>query len=167
MTLDGPHDLFVHNLQEMYYIENELVDVLAELSSDTPDEKLSSSFAEHRTATEEQARRLETVFEAVNATPEARQSATLEGLKRDREEFLELVGSNDLKTPFYLAAGIKTEQFEVTGYQSLLMLADQMDLGDEVKGPLEQNLDEEKSALRSLQTMEKGTDIKSMIQNLL
>ncbi|MFC6824704.1 ferritin-like domain-containing protein [Halopelagius fulvigenes] len=167
MALETSRDLFVYNLKEMYYIENQLVEMLDELASDTPDEKLAKGFADHRDETRRQVERLETVFREIHETPETRESGVLDGLKRDHEEFKREVASNDLKTPYHLAAGIKTERMEITGYQGLIMLANEIDFDGDVKGPLKENLDEEEDTLQTLTTMQKGSNIKKAIQNLL
>jgi ferritin-like metal-binding protein YciE len=167
MAINSPHDLFVHNLKEMYYVETQLVEMLGELASDTPNDQLSQGFSDHRTETERQVDRLRQVFEAIGEQPESVASPVLDGLVQQRQNFLSEVGNDDLKTPFYLAAGIKTEQIEITSYQSLLMLANQMDLGDDVKNPLQENLDEEQSTLRQLRTMEEGSKLKELISNLM
>lgn len=167
MALETSRDLFVYNLKEMYYIENQLVDMLDELASDTPDEKLAKGFASHRDETRQQVERLEAVFREIHETPEASESGVLDGMKQDHEEFKRQVMSNDLKTPYHLAAGIKAERMEITGYQGLIMLANEIDFEGDVKGPLKENLDEEKDTLKTLETMQKGSNIKSAIQNLL
>ncbi|SFG39271.1 Ferritin-like metal-binding protein YciE [Halopelagius inordinatus] len=167
MALETPRDLFVHNLKEMYYIENQLVDMLDELASDTPDEKLAKGFESHREETRQQVERLEAVFREIHETPDASGSGALDGMKQDHEEFKREVASDDLKTPYHLAAGIKTERMEITGYQSLITLANEIDFDGDVKGPLKENLDEEKDTLKTLTTMQKGSNIKNAIQNLL
>lgn len=167
MALETPRDLFVHNLKEMYYIENQLVDMLDELASDTPDEKLANGFESHRDETRQHVERLEAVFREIHETPDASESGALDGMKQDHEEFKREVASDDLKTPYHLAAGIKTERMEITGYQSLITLANEIDFDGDVKGPLKENLDEEEDTLKTLTTMQKGSNIKKAIQNLL
>ena len=167
MVLETSRDLFVHELKQMYYVENRLVDVLDELAVETPDEKLAEGFSSHRDETRQQVERLERVFRELGETPEEAESGVLDGLLRDREEFEREVGSDDLKTPFNLTAGIKTERVEITAYQSLITLANEIEFEGDVKGPLEANLDEEKDTLRSLETMQKGSNVKKIVQNLL
>ncbi|ELZ34853.1 hypothetical protein C474_00792 [Halogeometricum pallidum JCM 14848] len=167
MVLKTPRDLFVHELKQMYYVENRLVDVLEELAAETPDEKLAKGFSSHRDETRQQVERLERVFREIGETPEEAESGALDGLLRDHEEFKREVGSDDLKTPFNLTAGIKTERVEITAYQSLITLANEIDFEGDVKDPLEANLDEEKDTLRSLEKIQKGSSIKNVIQNLL
>lgn len=167
MALETSRDLFVHDLKQMYYVENQLVGVLDELAVETPDEKLADGFASHRDETRQQVERLERVFREIGETPEEAECGALDGLLRDREEFEREVRSDDLKTPFNLTAGIKTERMEITAYQALIMLANEIDFEGDVKGPLEANLDEEKDTLRSLETIQKGSTVKKVIQNLL
>lgn len=47
----------------------------------------------------------------------------------------------------------------MTGYESLLMLADRMEYGTSVTGPLEANLDDEESAYDELDAMTSSSEM--------
>lgn len=167
MTVDSLEDMFVYQLEEMYGIENELVDVLGELATETEADEMSQGFEEHREETREQVRRLEQVFAAVDRDPSQRASATMEGLITDHEQFSEEVTDQEMMDIFNLGAGLKTERMEITGYESLLMLARNMDLGSDVIDPLQENLDEEESTRTELKTMAGGSKVEAMLKNLV
>lgn len=63
-----------------------------------------------------------------------------------------------------MRAGTKTERFEITGYEGILLLAKKFDLDDDVTDPLEDNLSEEKSTLRELEGLSKGSKLKSILE---
>ncbi len=66
----------------------------------------------------------------------------------------------------YLNAGMMTERVEMTAYEGLTTIAEQLELGDDVKRPLESNYDEEQSAFRELETLATAKDMKSLWDRL-
>lgn len=90
----------------------------------------------------------------------------LDALVEEHEEFVEKSDNEQLHDLYDMQAGMKTERVEITAYQGLLMLAGKLDYSDEITDPLEDNLSDEKSALRELEGLSKGSKIKSMIDQL-
>lgn len=166
MTMNSPRDLFQYQLEDMYYVENQLVDVLDELARSTTDDKLSDGFTEHREETKEHVQRLEEVFRTIGEEPRERQSPVLDGLKREREQFLEENPDADVENLFSMTAAMKTERVEITGYQGLIELADRLDLGRDATSPLKENLDDEKGTLRELEGMAKGSKLTELFGKL-
>lgn len=167
MTINTLEDLFVHELEQMYYVENRLVDVLGDLVEEANNDKLSSGFSDHRDETRGHVERLEHVFAALGREPVETQSRVLDALVEEHESFVEESDDEQLHDLYDMQAGMKTERTEITTYQGLLMLAGKLDYSDEVTDPLEDNLSEEKSALRELEGLSKGSKIKSMISQLI
>ena len=65
MTVETLHGTFVYELQQAYYIETELVEVLSrhnEMDETTADDDITNAFQRHQLETAEQPRRLEDVF---------------------------------------------------------------------------------------------------------
>ena len=58
MTVSTLHDKFVYHLEEMYYVENRLLDVLDEPRTDVVDEDLQRGLERHREQTEKPFARL-------------------------------------------------------------------------------------------------------------
>ncbi len=128
--IESERDLFVRELRELYYLEQELEELRSSLAESATDEDVVEYYMAHSESTGEQIGRLETLFEAVEAEPGALESAALEGLCEDRQE---LVGDL-VETEFWRAI----ERLEITKLETLLPLADRMDLPVEVVDPLEQ-----------------------------
>lgn len=160
-------DLFLHELQGMYYTERNLVDALDEMATHVQSETLSEGFEEHMEQTEEQVNRLEQVFAAMGNDPVERESSVLNGLMQEHDELREEFRSNDLQDIFHLNIGMKIEQNEIMAYENLLMLADRMELGDNVIKPLKQNRDEEEQTLKELRRTAKGSKIKSLMDRVM
>lgn len=162
MNVETPSDLFEFQLEDMYYVENELVDVLDEAASESGDEEIRDGFEQHREETREHVERLERAFEALDRRPGERESPVLDGLVDAHEEFSDAAGSQDVTDLYLLGAGVKTERFEINAYEGLLELAEHLDLGEEVTRPLEQNLEDERETLVTLEEKTQGQKVEEI-----
>ncbi|WP_253736890.1 ferritin-like domain-containing protein [Halohasta salina] len=167
MTVETLHDKFVYELQQAYYIETQLVDVLEEMDQTTADEELSNGFQRHQRETAEQARRLEDVFEALDERPDAWQCHALDGLVEDHSEFLEdAAADDDLIDLYNVGAGVKVERLEISVYEGLLNHATELELPNEVTEPLDETLDEEEATLTELEGAMSGSTIQQLFGRL-
>ncbi|SIR81206.1 Ferritin-like metal-binding protein YciE [Haladaptatus litoreus] len=166
MQVNSLHDLFVYELQEMYDIENKLVGALNDLATETSNEDISRAFAEHREETENHVSRVEEAFNALNEIPERQDNDVVDGLINEHDKFESIATNEDVRDMFALNAGMKSERLEITGYEGLLMLADQLDFGSDVTDPLESNMSDEKDALSDLQDLAGGSKLKSLVSRL-
>ena len=67
-TLD---DLFVHQLQDVYYAENQITKALPKMIEKATDAQLSQGFKSHLAETKAQIKRLDQVFKMVDHEPKA------------------------------------------------------------------------------------------------
>ncbi|ELY66455.1 YciE/YciF ferroxidase family protein [Natronococcus jeotgali] len=166
MSITGLRDLFVYKLRQQYYVEQELVDALDEMSRNTGNDRLSQGFADHRDETRTQVQRLEDVFDALDVRPETEDMPVLDALEEERRTLERQIDDEDLLDMVYLNAGMMTERFEMTTYEGLSMLATELELSDDAQAPLESNYDEEKSAYRELNTLSTASEMKSLWDRL-
>lgn len=167
MATQSLDDMFVRQLEEMYYVEDRLVEVLGDLASDASNDKLQKGFEDHQEETREHVERIERVFDVLDRQPEKRESKVLEALVKERSEFHNETSSEELKDLFDIQAGMKTERIEMTGYQGLLTLAKKLDYSRDVAELLEDNLSAERSAFRELEGLSQGSKLKSMVGQLM
>ncbi|MBV0924878.1 ferritin-like domain-containing protein [Halomicroarcula limicola] len=151
------HDLFMHNLEDIYYAENELLDALDELESQTENEEIASAFSEHREETQGHIDRLEEAFDVLGKEPEREECEGIEGLIEEHEEFADEDPTQDVLDVHNLIAAQKTEHYEIAAYGTLAMLADRLG-EDEVGDLLHENLEEEKDALDELSSLAEEFD---------
>ncbi|QLG29713.1 ferritin-like domain-containing protein (plasmid) [Halorarum halophilum] len=163
---DTMHDLFVHELRGAYHMERRLVEILDEMAMNATNDRISTGFADHRDETRQHVERVEEAFRALGLEPEERQCAVVEALDEEREIVEEGVTDPDLLNQFYLGAGMKTERIEITTYDSLLTMADRLDLGDDVTDPLQRNRDSEDTALKELKALSTASDLKDLWDSL-
>ncbi len=146
-TLD---DVFVCQLQNLYYIESTLTDLFEEMAVATDTDELGETFDEQRDPPQNQIDRLEQVFEAVDLRPTDSRNHTLDGIVESRQDRLESTsgGSSDL---FDLETALAAERIEKRCYEELLALADRIGYSDGVVVPLTANRDEERATIQTLE----------------
>ena len=152
MSIDSTKDLFVTGLKHAYYTEQRLLDALEELEETSSNEELRSGFAEHREETEIHIDRIEDVFDQLDAEAEAEEDPVVEGMIEAHEEFMDKDPSDQAIDRFNIAAGQKSEHYEISVYGNLIPMADQLGM-DDVADTLEETLREEQDELETLSEM--------------
>ena len=152
MSIDSTEDLFVSGLKHAYYTEQRLLDALAELEETSSNEELKSGFAEHREETQTHVDRLEDVFDQLDHEAEAAEDPVIEGMIEAHEEFMSKDPSDEAIDRYNIAAGQKSEHYEIAAYGNLIPMADQLGL-DDVADMLEETLREEQDELETLSEM--------------
>lgn len=145
-TLD---DLFVHMLQDVYYAENQIVKALPKMIDKATDTQLKQAFRSHLTETQGQVERLKTVFEMHGQPVKAVTCAAMDGILEEAEEVMGDVEDAEVLDAALLASAQAVEHYEITRYGTLVAFAKQLGRGD-CAGVLQQSLDEEKAADRTL-----------------
>jgi ferritin-like metal-binding protein YciE len=148
MTTDSAHGLLVDGMQELYYAEQQLVGALEDLSEQTEDDSASQAFAEHREETQTHVSRLEQAFEAIGEQPETKEETVVDALIEEHEAFAAENGG-DVLDRYNIAAGQKTEHYEIAAYGNVTSLAGKLG-EDEAADLLEETLREEEDALDEL-----------------
>jgi ferritin-like metal-binding protein YciE len=157
MTVSSLRDLFVHDLEDIYYAESELLGALSELAEQTSDERIADAFREHREETEGQIERLDEVFGMLDMEPEREECEGIEGLLEEHEELLEMDPDPKVLDVHNLVAAQKTEHYEIAAYGNLALIADRLGM-DEAGDLLHENLQEEKDALEKLSSLTEEFD---------
>lgn len=149
MTVSDLRELFVHDLEDIYYAEQELLGVLSELADQTEDKRIAGAFREHREETKRHVERLEQVFDMLSEEPDTEECEGIEGLIREHEEFADADPDRKVLELHNLIAGQKTEHYEIAAYGNLALIADRLGM-DEAGDILHRNLEEEEKALETL-----------------
>jgi len=149
MTVATLREMFLHDLEDIHYAENELLDALSELADQTDDQEIADSFREHREETKGHIERLDQVFEMLGEQPEREECEGIEGLITEQEEFLDMDPDQQLLDLHNLVAAQKTEHYEIAAYGNMAVIADRLGESD-AADLLHQNLEEEKAALEKL-----------------
>jgi ferritin-like metal-binding protein YciE len=154
-TMSDPRELFLHELGDVLYAEQTLVKTLPKLQEEAADEELAQGFGEHLEETRQHVKNLEQAFEALGEPAKAEKCPGIEGIKKEHDEFVSNESpSQEILDAFLTGAGARTEHYEIAAYEGLVTMAEATG-EDEVVRLLTENLEQEKKALRKLQTIGK------------
>jgi ferritin-like metal-binding protein YciE len=150
-TITAPHDLFVTELQSMLYVEQKLADqVLPELTQQIKNGDFKDDVQEHLEETRRHVANLERIFELLGEQPKPDKSHAIDGLVAQHDKVVKNIKSDQLRDAFNTSAAAKTEHLEIAAYEGMIKTAESLGEG-EIVSLLEENLDEEKSALKNVE----------------
>lgn len=146
LTLSKLKELFVEQLQDIYWIEIKQVLLLRRLKETVTSRQLADAFSEHREKTKAQVRRLEEIFEDLGEPVVASKCSAMEGIMDEADYILYTTdeGSSQRDAGLIIAMQ-KAELYEIASYRSLVQLAETLGY-PEAKIALEITLREEKAA---------------------
>ena len=147
-------EFFIHGLTDIYDAEQQLVEALGELAQDSSNGQLKKAFETHRAQTEKQVERLNQAFEILGEQPEETECHGIRGIIQEKKSFDQEEPTPDLADVFNVGGAIKTEQYEIAEYESLIDLARGLGENKIVK-LLGQTLKEEQATLKKMQQFEK------------
>ena len=152
-TMSDPRELFLHELGDVLYAEQTLVKTLPKLQEEASDEELARGFGEHLEETRQHVKNLEQAFEALGEPAKAEKCPGIDGIKKEHDDFVsDESPSQEILDAFLTGAGARTEHYEIAAYEGLVTMAEATG-EDEVARLLSENLEQEKQALRKLQTI--------------
>src|SRR6185503_159680 len=87
--LSSLDDLLVHELQDVYNAEAQILKALPKMTKAASNPDLKAAFEEHRVQTEGQVTRLEQVFELLGMSPKGRKCEGMAGLLEEGKKVME------------------------------------------------------------------------------
>jgi len=149
-----PRDLFLHELGDILYVEQKLTEeVLPKLIQEVRDSDFRKGLERHLDQTRGHITNLEQIFDSMGEQSETEKCLGFEGLKAEHDEMTSEV-SESLIDLVDAGAAARTEHYEIAAYNGLIEMA--RALGEsEAVGLLEENLKEEREALREVESVAK------------
>ena len=145
-------DLFVHQLQDIYYAENQITKALPKMISMATDPQLRSGFEQHLRETENHIKRVEQVFQMHGHQPKAVDCPAIDGIIKEANQISGEISDKEVLDAALIAAAQAVEHYEITKYGSLIAWAKQLGRQD-CASVLQQNLDEEYATDKKLTAM--------------
>ncbi|MEJ7606123.1 MAG: ferritin-like domain-containing protein [Bryobacteraceae bacterium] len=158
MALRTLKELFVHELQDLYSAEKQLVKALPKMAKAASSAALKAAFETHLTETQGQVERLEQVFKELGETSGNEKCKGMEGLIEEGSKMIAEDAEPAVKDAGLIVAAQKAEHYEIAGYGSVCVFAELLGL-DSAKKLLKQTMAQEELADRKL------TDIAQKIVN--
>jgi ferritin-like metal-binding protein YciE len=158
MPMQTIEELFEHELQDIYSAEQSLLDALEQMAQESSDREIKRGFLQHRKETQGQIKRLEKIYKSLGQKPESGSCPGVEGLIKEKKLFMREKPSGELLEFYNIGAAQKVERYEITAYESLVDMAEKLGMSD-VVDLLEQNLQEEETALNRLKAIASEFDV--------
>ncbi|HVL71750.1 MAG TPA: DUF892 family protein [Beijerinckiaceae bacterium] len=134
--------LFLHNLKDIYFAEQQMLKTLPLLAEAAESEELRSAFETHLSETEVQITRLEEIFGMVGEKPQGVTCEAILGLIKEGQGTLAEFKGGEAAEAALIAVAQAIEHYEIARYGTLKAWAEQLDLS-EAADLLEESLEEE------------------------
>lgn len=155
MALETLHDLWVHELKDLYSAERQLVQALPKMAKAATSDELRTALENHLAETEEQVTRIEQILESFDESPKGQKCAGMEGLLEEGKDFLKEDADEDVLDAGIIVNAQKVEHYEIATYGAVCEYARMMGHTEALQ-LLEQTLEEEKSADQLLSQIAEG-----------
>jgi ferritin-like metal-binding protein YciE len=146
------NDLFVHQLQDIYYAENQLVKALPGMAEKASDPQLKQGFLTHLEETRQHVTRLEQVFKMHGAEVKAVNCPAIDGIIEEADDTAGEVEDKNVLDAALINAAQAAEHYQITRYGSLVAWAKQLGRND-CASILQKTLDEEKATDKKLTSL--------------
>ncbi len=156
MAISNLKELYIHELQDLYSAESQIIDALPKMAEATDDAELKRAFLKHLEVTKEQKNRLETIFSELNEKPVGMTCKGMQGIIEEGEEMIKKDQSffredidKDVLNAALIGSAQRVEHYEISAYGTAKAHADRLGMHNHA-ALLQQTLDEEVETDREL-----------------
>jgi ferritin-like metal-binding protein YciE len=142
-------DLLVHELQDIYHAEGQILKALPKMVKAATHPDLKDAFEQHRQQTEGQIRRLEQAFKLLGVPAKGKKCEGMAGLLEEGQKIMGEDAEAPVMDAALIAAAQKVEHYEIASYGCVCTYAEMLGY-DQVHELLGQNLDEEETTDQKL-----------------
>jgi ferritin-like metal-binding protein YciE len=144
MELNTLHDLYIHELKDLYSAEKQIVKALPKMAKAATSQELAAGFKKHLEETKVHAERLEKILASHDETTRGPKCKGMEGVVAEGAEMIEEEADAEVRDAGLIAAAQRVEHYEMAGYGTARTYAQL--LGDmEGAKLLQTTLDEEQA----------------------
>jgi ferritin-like metal-binding protein YciE len=155
MALKTLHDLYVHELKDLYSAEKQLTEALPEMVEAARSPQLREAFANHLKETQRHFERVHELLTNLDENPGSTKCKGMEGLLEEGEDAIDEDASPAVRDAFLIAAAQRVEHYEISGYGTARTFA--RALGREEDARILQGiLDQEYAADQKLDELAEG-----------
>lgn len=155
-SLNTLEDLFIHELQDIYDAEHQIVKALPKMAKAAGTPELRQAFEKHLGQSEQQAQRLEQVLQLLGAKVKGKTCKAMQGLVAEGQELMNEKADPAVMDAGLIAAAQKVEHYEIASYGTVITWANQLGHSEAAK-LLKQNLAEEEQTDKLLSKLAEGT----------
>ncbi|CAO3452732.1 MULTISPECIES: ferritin-like domain-containing protein [unclassified Azospirillum] len=155
MSKEALKDLLIEELQDAYSSETQILEALPAMAEAASSPQLKQAFQTHLQETDGQVKRLERIFQILQADPAGNTCEATQGLIEEAEEIMDQGLSPEVLDVALIMAAQKVEHYEIASYGSLRTLAETCGMTDIAK-LLDETLSEEKATDEKLTQLAEG-----------
>jgi ferritin-like metal-binding protein YciE len=130
MSLHSLKDLFVHELQDLYDAEEQLLRALPRFAAVVRNDELRLALEEHVAVTRKHITRLDRIFESLGIDPAGVPCNGMKGLLKEGDRMLEADAEEAVRDAGLLAAVQRIEHYEIAAYGAARLFADSLGYED-------------------------------------
>ena len=145
MEMESLRDLYVEELKDVLNAEKQLLKALPKMAKAASHSELRAAFEDHLAVTEEQVRRLETIFDDLGKPARGKKCVGMEGLIEEGNEMMQEDMEPEVLDAALISAAQRVEHYEIAAYGTLRTYARQLGLENHAE-LLQRTLDEEGEA---------------------
>lgn len=135
-------DLFLHQLQDVYYAENQIAKALPKMAAKATAPALKQGFDTHLAETERQITRLEQIFDLLDEKAKAVTCPAIDGIIKEANEVAGEIEDKAVLDAALIASAQAVEHYEIARYGTMIAWANQLGRS-EIAAILKETLDEE------------------------
>jgi len=147
-------ELFLHNLQDIYYAERQIEKALPDMAAKASDAELKNGFNTHLKQTKGQIKRLDRAFKMIKSIPQGTKCPAIDGMIEEANEIAGEVADKMVLNAALIAAAQAVEHYEIARYGTLVSWAKLLGRPNVAK-LLAMNLKEEKATDKKLNAIAK------------
>ena len=145
-------DLFLHQLQDVYYAENQIIKALPKMIEKATAAPLKQGFFTHLKETEVQIEKLDKVFALLGEKPKGASCPAIDGIIKEANEVAGDIADKAVLDAALIASAQAVEHYEITRYGTLVSWSRQLGR-TEIAALLQSILDEERATDEKLTTL--------------
>ena len=151
-------DLFMNQLQDIYYAERKMTKALPEMAGAAAQSTLRQAFQHHLEQTERHIERLEQVFEIMGEKASGEKCDAVEGILEEGKKFIHngKDHSPEVNDAGLISSAQRLEHYEIAAYGTLRAFAEHLGQ-DQAAGLFQYTLSEEKQADKKLTGIAEAT----------
>jgi ferritin-like metal-binding protein YciE len=140
--LNSLDDLLVHELQDIYHAEGQIIKALPKMVKAASHPELQAAFEEHLEQTEGQVERLDQAFKLLGVPAKGKKCEGMAGLIEEGQTMMAEDAEPSVMDAALIAAAQKIEHYEIASYGCVCTYAEMLGY-DQVHDLLGQNMEEE------------------------
>jgi ferritin-like metal-binding protein YciE len=161
MKLESLSQLLTEQLQDLYSVEQQIIEALPKMIDKANSSQLKAGLSEHLQQTKGQLSRLDRIFDQISgADREGQKCKGMEGIIKEGEEIVKAKGDPEVRDAGIISAAQRVEHYEIASYGCARTYA-QLLGRDQWAQLLQQTLDEEKQADQKLNQLAEKVNVEA------